>query len=562
MLKAVSILICHALWFLSCLPSWGCFLFALRRPRRAQERILLRLLRKNQNTAFGMRLDFESIRSAADFAARVPAAEYADFAGDIEAARRGEKYALAAEGLHLLEPTSGSTDAPKLIPVTASSRREFAAAVQPWIAWLYLAHPSLFLGRQYWAISPNTPPPLFGNPSAVPVGFADDAEYLGAAGRWLAHTLLAVPGAIRQVADPEAFALLTLLFLIKERGLRLISVWHPTFLTLLLDALPKHLPAVLSALRTGSLPGDNAVGAGVLEQLSRHFRGDVRRAAEVASYDLVAHPERVGCLWPKLAVISCWEGSRSEPWLGRLRSLFPRAVVQGKGLLATEGCVTLPTGCGRLRPCAIRSHYLEFSDDSTGRIHPVWELQQGETYSVLLTTGAGLWRYRLHDQVRVDGYCQATPCLTFMGKDNEVSDLVGEKLDERHVAAALAAAERATGMRAEFAMLVPSDRKGGGELGYLLLLEFGPSVSEGERCAQNWAEAVEVELQRNFHYAHARRLGQLEPVRPVHVRKGARAFEQARKAEGARAATVKMPALSRAHNESGAWWMDAVASDE
>lgn len=555
MLRPIAIVICHVLWFLVCLPGWICFQFALRHPRRAQERILRRLIRQNRETVFGRRHHFASIRSLSDFAKHVPLAEYEDFAGAIAAIRHGEPFALTAENPLLLEPTSGSTGVAKLIPATAAVRHEFAAAVQPWIAWLYLAHPSLFFGRQYWAISPNTPAPAPDTPTAVPIGFADDADYLGFAGRLLSRGILAVPGELRHVADSEAFAQLTLLFLLKEKKLRLISVWHPSYLTLLLDAMPKHLPAILSALRTGILPGGAKIPPDLHARLGRHLRKAPRRAAEIEALDLISHPEAIRCLWPRLSVISCWEGPRSEPWLGKLRALFPQSVIQGKGLMATEGCVTLPTGCGRLRPCAVRSHYLEFIDSDTGNVHPAWDVQQGRDYSVVITTGGGLWRYRLHDQVHFVGFCHATPCLEFIVKDNAVSDLVGEKLDERHAAEALAAAEAATGIRPDFAMLAPAIYPHEFECGYSLLLEFSALPPDLADTAQRWTDVVESELCRNYHYAHARRLGQLRAISPVLIRNGLGAYRQARESSGTRAGTLKIPALDLVRSSQDAWWM-------
>lgn len=555
MLKTAVIATCHVLWFLTCLPGWLLFQAALWNPRLAQERALRRLIRRNRNSGYGRRHDFHAIRGAGDFAARVPLAEYEDFATAINAARAGVDFDLSASRPLLLEPTSGSSGAPKLIPVTAALRREFAAAVQPWIAWLYLAHPGLLLGRQYWAISPNTTSPLAGADSAhaVPVGFADDADYLGVAGRLLSRGVLAAPPELRHVADPESFLQWTLLFLLREKNLRLVSVWHPSFLTLLLDSIPRHLAAITDALRTGILPAGAAIPPGLRTRLARRFRADPRRAAELSELDPATHPERIGRIWPRLAVISCWEGPRAEPWLGALREHFPQAVIQGKGLLATEGCVTLPTGCGKFHPCAIRSHYLEFIAIPDGRVHPLWELERGGTYSVVLTTGGGLWRYRLHDEVRVTGFLRATPCLEFVGKDNAVSDLVGEKLHERHVAGALKAVETATGVRPIFAMVVPEKACGSRAGGYRLLLEL-PSGRAEPGAARDWADAVERELCRNFHYAHARRLGQLEALQVIPIRNGLAEYRCACESRGTRLATLKPPALDVGCAKTPGWW--------
>lgn len=544
MLKSISTFAANVLWFCSCLPVWVRFQFALRQPRRAQEKILRRRLRHNRGTEFGQRHGFAGIRSPEEFAARVPLAEYEDFATDIAAARRDTPFPLAAETPVLLEPTSGSSSAPKLIPLTRSLQREFAAAIQPWIAWLYLAHPRLLFGHQYWAVSPSTPPPPRTNAPdhSIPVGFSDDADYLGVAGRFLARRILAVPPELHQVADRETFFLLTLYFLLKDKNLRLVSVWHPSFLTLLLEAIPRHLPALLPAIHRGSLPDADSLAPKLRRRLAAHIRPDPRRAAELAALDLPTHPEHIARAWPRLELISCWTGERSEPWLGQLRSRFPQATIQPKGLLATEGVVTLPTGCGKRHPCAIRSHFLEFIDPESGDVIPLWQLETGREYSVVITTGGGLWRYRLHDRIRVTGFCHATPCLEFLGKDNVISDLVGEKLDERHAAEALSAAQAATDIHPACAMLVPKPAARGALPGYSLLLDM-PEGKLSEAHARRLAGTVEQELLRNFHYAHARHLGQLAPLCPLLVCQAANRYRAAREEHGTRLGTVKFPAL-------------------
>lgn len=63
---------------------------------------------------------------------------------------------------------------------------------------------------------------------------------------------------------------------------------------------------------------------------------------------------------------------------------------------------------------------------SAARAH---ELRTGESYTVIVTTGGGLWRYRLGDLVEVDGFFGAS-----------VSDLCGEKLAETFATHAIAAA--------------------------------------------------------------------------------------------------------------------------
>src|SRR5262249_22262248 len=125
--------------------------------------------------------------------------------------------------------------------------------------------------------------------------------------------------------------------------------------------------------------------------------------------------ERHALLWPRLRVISCWADGNSAPAARRLAALFPHATIRAKGLIATEGFVSLPwEECGGA-VLAVRSHFLEFLQaDAVGRPDATCpqlahELEPGYAYSVVLTTGGGLYRYHLGDVVAVVGRVRDCP---------------------------------------------------------------------------------------------------------------------------------------------------------
>src|SRR6185503_4354596 len=96
----------------------------------------------------------------------------------IERIGAGEKEVLTADPVNLLEPTSGSSGAVKLIPYTASLRAQFQRGIDAWIGDLLNAFPAVRHGRAYWSISP-----AFGiqrkSRGGIPIGFDDDTAYLG-----------------------------------------------------------------------------------------------------------------------------------------------------------------------------------------------------------------------------------------------------------------------------------------------------------------------------------------------------------------------------------------------
>ena len=201
-------------------------------------------------------------------------------------------------------------------------------------------------------------------------------------------------------------------------------------------------------------------------------------------------------------------------------------------MLATEAFVSIPFR--GLHPLAIGSHFYEFAD-AHGAVRLAHELQRGETYTVIVTTGSGLWRYRLGDLVEVDGFIERTPSLRFLGRGDSVSDLCGEKLAETFVTRAIEAASAGCGLSPRFAMLAPESEAG--HWHYTLFVE-------GDAPAA-LASQLDTELRTNPHYALCRDLGQLGPIQVSCVASGAYQILCATAAaEGRRLGEVKPQSLS------------------
>ncbi len=128
-----------------------------------------------------------------------------------------------------------------------------------------------------------------------------------------------------------------------------------------------------------------------------------------------------------------------------------------------------------------------------------------------MTNGGGLWRYRLGDVVECTGWMAATPTLRFLGRAGNVSDLRGEKLSEAFVAEVLRGLWPEA-VRPAWAVLRAREADEG-RAGYEL--ETSGEVTDA------LIGRLEEALGANPHYAWARKLGQLEPVRVVVVREDA-----------------------------------------
>jgi hypothetical protein len=153
---------------------------------------------------------------------------------------------------------------------------------------------------------------------------------------------------------------------------------------------------------------------------------------------------------------------------------------------------------------ALRCHFFEFVDDR-GDLRLAHELELGKHYQVVITTGGGLYRYRLGDIVEIVGYENRCPLLRFVGRGDGVCDRVGEKLNESHVRGALEKSFAEHNLAPRFAMLVPVDAP---QRGYRLYLQGRNGELSGAKLAEVRA-TVEAELKQNPYYDQALRIGQL-----------------------------------------------------
>ncbi len=530
----------NRLWLASGVMDRARFRWALTHPAEAQSVRLRQILAANFSSEFGRRYDFATIRTAADFQRRLPLASYESFAPAITRMAAGEASILTSAPIKLFEPSSGSTSAAKLIPYSAALQREFQAGLAAWIGNLYGRMPTLMGGPAYWSLTPLTSGQQC-TPGGTPIGFEEDSAYLGPLGP-LVEAALAVPNQVKQVGSMDAFRYATLRHLLATPDLRLISVWNPTFLTLLLDALVQWWEPLLADMAAGLLTLPAEIDGDLRRRLSLRLRPDHARARKLHRLD-PTDPTTLAQIWPQLALVSCWADGPAARFAVELQSRLPALLMQPKGLLATEAMISLPWLEAPGAVLALTSHFLEFMDE-TGAMHLAHQLQHGGLYAVVVTTGGGLYRYQLHDQVEVVGRVAATPCIRFVGKTDRVSDWFGEKLNEQYVARCLGSnCGRVSRITPRFALLAPADLASG--FAYTLYLEADRLEADWQLEPDDLAAELDALLRHNFHYDYCRRLGQLAPTRVRLVENGAATYLAFCQRRGIKLGNIKPALLDR-----------------
>src|SRR5262249_41685747 len=145
---------------------------------------------------------------------------------------QGEPQVLTSEPVTHFGVSSGTTCASKKIPYTASLLEEFQRGIDAWAYHLFLRSPRLLGCTTYWSITPVGAERRT-TPSGIPIGFDDERTYLSPLTRRVMETVMPMPTALTRIADSEGFRYATLRMLLEQESLGWISIWNPTFLTLL-----------------------------------------------------------------------------------------------------------------------------------------------------------------------------------------------------------------------------------------------------------------------------------------------------------------------------------------
>lgn len=441
-------------------PFYWQFNQNLQNPEKAQNKVKNLVIKKLNKTAYGSKLKIENLEDWQN----IPIVDYETLEPWINKQyQQINSKILTPEKIHFWEYTSGSTGAKKLIPYTTSLLASFSNMFCIWAYDLIKNGVAFSSGKTYLCISPE----IGKNSQGI-----DDSKYLNPLLQWLlTRFLLRVKGNFSTVED---FRWTLACQLLQTPDLEVFSLWSPSFLTTELDFIQNNNKELQSFLR-------HKISSNRLKLL-----GESR----------INWSE----LWSELKLISCWNRQYAADSAYTLQKYFPKVFLQGKGLLATEAPMTIPFIPAKGFLPLLNQVIFEFLSPN-GKVHNLTELDLGKTYELVISQLGGLSRYRIGDRIQVSHWYLNTPCLNFVGRGEEISDLVGEKLNIEFVKKCLN-----NYLKWGFCCLIPVS---GNPPHYCFLLEKTDLKKDAI------ADELETALQQNFHYHKARQFAQLDKVKVI-----------------------------------------------
>ena len=510
------------------------------------------------------------------FQNKIPIVNYEDIKEFVEKEKVGKSNVLLSDKIKLFELTSGSTSDVKYIPYTEKFLKSYMNGVFAWIYNLYQNNKRLFLGSSYWSVSPILKREAVTS-GGIRVGIEDDTSYFDKVSAFFLNKLFTVPKEIKNIQNMEDFLLITAVFLLLSENLAMISVWSPSFLMILLDFIEKNHKVICQIVKSEDLGTEffadkNLGNKKYFQIIQKKYRklwkknrskflinyfekyeknilskNDKTQNLEITEKnnenEIMAENKNLetksgnkivenfvdySVIWEKLSLVSCWADSDSYEIFIKLKEKLNfdkknmNLKFQGKGLMSTECIVSFPLeNVKNGSVAAYNSFFYEFiqvSDDKLENRSPklLDELELGERYCVVVTTNAGLYRYNTNDIVEVTGFYHKIPIVRFVGRINNFSDIVGEKLKNSFVEKQVLTTLEENNIKSEFLLFAPV-RNETGEIFYTLFLEI---KKDGRKF--NWKQIeneINSSLCKAFHYEYAYKLGQLRKVRVFLIEK-------------------------------------------
>ena len=382
-------------------------------PMDVNRALLMKILRDNQDTAFGKAHHFSEIRTIEDYRKMVPVSVYEDFAPMIERTKDGEENLLTSAKILGYSRTSGSSGVPKYIPATDSSLTAYVRYT--WTRALALGArekkkngTSFRPGRGVF-LSPATNECL---PNGLP---CSNIAEIGAREYGLVYPfILTVPTReLFDMHDGDYIYNIYRFALADEDVTFIFSVFFSVNVSQL-AYLQKHWRVIVDDIEHGTISDTIDLKPAVRQKLLRHVRPMPQRAAYLRKQFEQGFDETLlKRLWPNLTVLCSIGNASFKPAADYVRS-FAKGVPFDYSIYgASEG---LSGACYEL--------------ESTDMQLLLDQLEQGKKYEILITTCAGLYRYHLKDVIEVKGFRNKCPLISFVYRKGQLFNVAGEKFSE------------------------------------------------------------------------------------------------------------------------------------
>ena len=406
--------------------------------RQKNEKLLFRILKAGENSKYGKKYDFKNIKSVEEYRKKVPLSTYDDYVEYVERMiNNNEEDLLTSFPLIGYSQTSGTTGKPKFIPLT----QNIASLYQRYTLTIMLAMTDRYCREKYGRslkpgrgifICVDFDEKLPNGRSATNVP-ETTAKQLG----FLYPYLLNVPYKKLFRADDISAFYLSLRFALEDRNTMYIFSVFFSMISEMLGFLEKNWKLFVDDIENGTI--NDAIGRPrpeIKEKILKDIKPNPERANELRKEFEKGFDETIiKRIWPNMSVIYGISGSIYTGYANNVRKITKDIPFDCSIYGASEGLFATPNNLDvEKRLLVVDSCYFEFIPlDDESKILSLDELELGKEYEIVITNQAGLYRYRIADVIRVEGFLNQCPYISFSHRKGHLLSICGEKTTEQHL---------------------------------------------------------------------------------------------------------------------------------
>ncbi len=406
-----------------------------KRAVKMQETCVRRLMRINKSTVYGKKNNFKDVKSIEDYQNIVPLSAYADYDEYVWRMANGEKGLITNMPVRRFTESSGSTGKQKLVPLSFWAE---------WVCQCFSFSAPVGCAVKHFKSKGRILPPQKGLLTAETsrkkvkggtISCLSSIPLLNL--RPLVPFFATSP---KEVLFPEQGAdmdmnYLKLRFSLPNRKTSYLGTIFITTLEAMLYYLEENWKMLCDDIEKGIINDSIKMPEELRQKYNKKLKPNPERAAELRAefekgFDCSPIVPRI---WNKVEwMYGMGTGSLSF-YAKRLRRYIGEDMpIHYLGYTATEAFMAVPIELNSYEYVLLpQNGFYEFrpiEQENYDNLLTIKDLEVGKEYEIILTNMSGFYRYQIQDVIKVTGFYNQSPKITFCYRLNQIGNISGEKV--------------------------------------------------------------------------------------------------------------------------------------
>ena len=461
-----------------------------KRANKMQETCIKRLMRKNKTTEYGKLHNFDKVKSIEDYQKIVPLSVYADYDDYVWRMANGEKGLITNMYVRRFTESSGSTGKQKLVPLSYWAE---------WVCQCFSFSAPVGCAVKWFAKKGRPLPPQKGLLTAE----TSCRRVKGGTISCLSSIpLLNVKPIVqffttspKEVLFPEPdvdmdMHYMKLRFALANRNISYLGTIFITTLESMFFYMEENWEMLCDDIEKGIINDSVNIPEEIRAKYNKKLKPNPKRADELRKEFKKGFDESpiIPRIWPNVGwMYGMGTGSLSFYAKKLRRYIGDDIPMHYLGYTATEAFMAVPLEFNSYDYVILpQNGFYEFrpiDQEGYDNLLTIKDLEVGKEYEIILTNMSGFYRYRIEDVIKVTGYYNQSPKITFCYRLNQIANISGEKVSSLAFDEMVANLSEATGdLYIGYSIYADRSTSPGH---YKLFLELAEDISDEKKATYN-----------------------------------------------------------------------------